>query len=66
VFFLIIKQVEGGLLGSLFLAKQELVKPISWGVVIHACNPSTQRLGQEDCELKASLGDIVKPHVIKK
>jgi hypothetical protein len=30
------------------------------GVVIHACNPSSQRLRQEDHEFEANLGYIVK------
>lgn len=35
--------------------KMSYTKP---GVVLHACNPSTQRLGQEDHELTASLTNL--------
>jgi hypothetical protein len=30
-------------------------------VVVHLCKPRVRRLRQEDCELKASLGYIVRP-----
>jgi hypothetical protein len=31
-------------------------------MVLHSCNPSGQRLRQEDCEFKASLGCIERPY----
>jgi hypothetical protein len=34
-------------------------------MVVHTCNPSTQEVGQEDCEFKSSLDYIVRLHLKK-
>jgi hypothetical protein len=34
-------------------------------MVVHACNPSTWVLKQEDLKLKTSLGCIVRPYLKK-
>jgi hypothetical protein len=41
-------------------------KSYGLGMVAHICNPSTQELGQEDLEFKASLVYTVRPCLKKK